>query len=351
MAVIVPAVAGPFDLGVVVIPQALYINPTTAQVTDVSDPFPTIRDGIPLRIKRVNVNLNRPGFTLNPTSCEPKAIAATAIGTTGAQAALSAHYQAAGCASLAFHPEFSASTQGNGKTKGDGASLDVKVGYPQPYTAYANILKVDTQLPPALSSRLTTLQKACTETQFAANPAGCPPGADVGTATASTPLLPGPMTGPAYLVSHGGRAFPDLDIILQGNNVTIDLTGNTDIKNGITYSNLETVPDAPVSSFELNLPEQENSILAAVKNLCAPTKTVTVKKKVTVKRHGKPVKVTKKVTSSVPEALIMPTSITAQDGGAVLTQNIKVAVTGCPKAHKATKKAKSEKPKAKRGKK
>ena len=112
LAVIVPAVAGPFDLGVVVIRQALYINPTDAHVTDVSDPFPTIRDGIPLRIKRVNVNLNRENFTLNPTSCETKAITGTATSTSGAQAALSAHYQAAGCASLPFHPIFTASTEG-----------------------------------------------------------------------------------------------------------------------------------------------------------------------------------------------------------------------------------------------
>ena len=173
----------------------------------------------------------------------------------------------------------------------------MKIKYPEPYTSYANILKVDTSLPLALSSRLTTLQKACTETQFAANPANCPPASAVGTATASTPLLPEPMVGPAYLVSQGGRAFPDLDIILQGNNVTIDLTGNTDIKGGITYSKFETVPDAPVSSFELNLPEKENSILGAVKNLCQTN-------------------------------LQMPTEMTGQNG-AFFKQSNRITVTGC----------------------
>ncbi len=229
-----------------------------------------------------------------------------------------------------------------------GASLDVKVGYPQPYTAYTNIAKVDTSLPLALSSRLTTLQKACTEAQFAADPANCPPASNIGTATASSPLLNAPLTGPAYLVSHGGRAFPDLDIILQGENgVVIDLTGNTDIKKGITYTKFETVPDAPVSSFELNLPEKENSILAAVKNLCAPTKLVTTTKKETKRVHGRVKHVTVKVKKSVPEPLIMPTSITAQNG-AFLQQNLKVAVTGC-KASKPPKK-KTAKKKTKKGK-
>jgi hypothetical protein len=194
---------------------------------------------------------------------------------------------------------------------------------------------------------LTTLQKACTETQFATNPANCPPASNVGTARVSTPLLNTPLEGPAYLVSHGGRAFPDLDVILQGEGVTIDLTGNTQIKNGITYSKFETVPDAPVSSFELTLPEKENALLGAIKNLCAPTKTVTVKEKVTVKRHGKSVKVTKKVSKTEPEPLIMPTSMTGQNG-AVITQNTKIAVTGCAKAKVAKKVVKKKKAKSKK---
>ena len=153
------------------------------------------------------------------------------------------------------------------------------------------------------------------------------------------------MMGPAYLVSHANRAFPDLDIVLQGEGIEIVLTGNTDIKHGITYSKFETVPDAPVSSFELNLPEKENSILAAVKNLCAPTKTVTTSKKVSKRVKGKLKKVTVKSTKTVVEPLIMPTEITAQNG-AVIKQNTKVAVTGCrasspPK--KTTKKKKAKK--------
>ncbi|MGH2903692.1 MAG: hypothetical protein ACRDK7_08940 [Solirubrobacteraceae bacterium] len=349
LSIVTHALAGPFDLGNVIVRAAIGVDPHTAQITVTSNPLPTILQGIPLDLRTVNVTVDRPGFMFNPTNCTPGRVAGTITSTQGAAAGVSSPFQAANCANLPFKPSFTATTQGNGTTKGHGASLDVKIAYPQPFTSYANIAKVDTQLPLALSSRLTTLQKACTEAQFAANPAGCPAGSFVGTATAVTPVLNVPLTGPAILVSHGGRAFPDLDIILQGEGVTIDLTGNTDIKGGITYSKFETVPDAPVSSFELNLPEKEDALLGAVKNLCAPTKTVTVKEKVDkrvhgklVRKHGKIVKVTKRVHKTEPETLEMPTTMTAQNG-AVLSENVKIAVTGCAKAKPAKKHNKKRK--------
>jgi hypothetical protein len=164
------------------------------------------------------------------------------------------------------------------------------------------------------------------------------------------------LTGPAILVSHANAAFPDLDVVLQGEGITIVLVGHTDIKHGITYSKFETVPDAPVSEFNLSLPEKENSIFAAEKNLCAPTSTVTKTVKVDkrvkgklVRKHGKVVKVSKKVTTTVPEELIMPTEITAQNG-AKFTQQTKIQVTGC-KAATVKKTTKKTKPNVKHGKK
>jgi hypothetical protein len=180
----------------------------------------------------------------------------------------------------------------------------------------ANIGKVDVQLPAVLPSRLTTLQKACTEGQFAANPAGCPPASVVGVATAITPLLPVPVTGPAYLVSHGGAAFPELVFILQGDGVRLDLHGETNIKKGITSSKFETVPDAPISSFETVLPQGPHSVLAT--NL-------------PVKAKG----------SMCGQKLVLPTTLVGQNG-AVLKQNTKVSVTGCPKAKKAKKKKRAK---------
>jgi hypothetical protein len=316
IAVVVPAVAGPYDLGTVVIRQSLRIDPSDAHVTDTSDPFPTILQGVPLRIKSVNVTLDRPGFTFNPTSCEPKTIGATLESTGGAKAGVSSHFQSTNCATLKFAPKFSASTGGKA-SKANGASLDVKVGYPTgPEGTYANIKAVKVDLPKQLPSRLTTLQKACLAATFDTNPANCPKASDVGTATATTPVLNVPLIGPAYIVSHGGEAFPDLEIVLQGENVTLVLVGNTQIKNGITSSTFKSVPDAPVSSFELKLPTGAFSILGAnvpqskKYNLCGQT-------------------------------LPMPTQITAQNG-AVIKQTTKIAVAGCPKAKKAKAKAKAK---------
>jgi hypothetical protein len=318
IAVVVPAVAGPYDLGTVVIRQSLRIDRSDAHVTDISDPFPTILQGVPLRLKSVNVTLDRPSFTFNPTSCEAKTINATLQSTGGAKAGVSSHFQAANCATLKFAPKFSASTAGKA-SKANGASLDVKVGYPTgPEGTYANIKAVKVDLPKQLPSRLTTLQKACLAATFEANPANCPKASNVGTATATTPVLNVPLIGPAYIVSHGGEAFPDLEIVLQGENVTLVLVGNTQIKNGITSSTFKTVPDAPVSSFELKLPTGPFSILGAnvpqskKYNLCG-------------------------------QSLPMPTMITAQNG-AVIKQTTKIAVTGCAKA-KQTAKKKSKKAK------
>jgi hypothetical protein len=353
LSVVVPAVAGPYNLGLIVTRARIEINPTTAAVTVVSNPLPQSVDGVPLRLQQVNVTVGEgDDFTFNATSCPQSSVGGVLGSIQGASANVSSTYATADCQALKFAPQFTASTQGNGTTKGHGASLKVNVGYPQPYTSYANIAKVDTSLPLALSSRLTTLQKACTEGQFAADPAGCPSGAMVGTATVHTPTLSNPLVGPAILVSHGGRAFPDLDLVLQGENgVEIVLVGNTDIKNGITYSKFETVPDAPVSSFELNLPEKEDSILGAVKNLCAPTRTLTVKKRVKVRKHGRTSYKVRKVTTTVPEALIMPTEMTGQNG-AYLKQNTPITVSGCTptKLQPVAKPKPKQKKKGKKGK-
>jgi hypothetical protein len=299
LAVITPAIAGPFDLGTVVVRVALYIDQNTAQIRAVSDPIPQILDGIPLDVRSVSLNMNRAGFTFNPTSCEVMSVGGEAISTLNQTTGLSNRFQVGGCQGLPFKPAMTISTQGK-TSKADGASLTVKVSQ-QP--GEANIHKVDLTLPAALPARLTTLQQACTEAQFAANPAGCPPGSFIGTAKAITPILSVPLTGPAILVSHGGAAFPDVVFLLQANergaDIRIDLDGKTDIKKGITYSRFETVPDAPITSFETSLPEGPHSVLSANGDLCASKLTI-------------------------------PTGLTGQNGAQV-NQSTAVTVTGCPK--------------------
>ena len=161
-------------------------------------------------------------------------------------------------------------------------------------------------------------------------------------------MLSVPLSGPAYLVSHGGAAFPDLVVVLQGEGVTIDLIGHTDIKKGITYSRFESVPDAPVSSFELKLPEGPYSALAANGSLCALTRTVTLTRHVTRRARGHTRRVTVRVKKSVSQPLLMATTITAQNGKQVV-QDTKVAVTGCTPAKAKPARSPRKSRKAKRG--
>jgi hypothetical protein len=329
LSVVVPAVAGPFNFGTVVVRQSIRIDPATAQVSDVSDPFPTIIAGIPLRLRRVDVTLSRPGFTFNPTSCAKLGFAGSISGSPlgsprrlagnvgyatqpGASASFTTPFQVTNCTSLKFQPKFSVSTSGK-TSRSRGASLTAKLSYPNlPQGAEANIARVKVDLPKQLPSRLTTLQKACTAAQFNANPAGCPTASKIGFATVHTPILPGTLSGPAIFVSHGGEAFPSLTMVLQGDNVTVDLVGTTFIsKAGITSTTFKTVPDTPFSTFELTLPQGKYSALAANGNLCK-------------------------------SKLAMPTEFLAQNG-AKINESTKVTVTGCAKAHKVSKKAKRSK--------
>jgi uncharacterized repeat protein (TIGR01451 family) len=303
LSILNPAKAGPFDLGYVVVRAKIEVNPTTAALTVVSDSLPTIIDGIPLQLQHVQVSINRPQFTFNATDCNPMGISASMSSTEGASATGSSSYQVTNCADLGFTPKFAVSTAGKTSRAG-GASLDVKLSYPLG-PKLANIAKVKVELPKQLPSRLTTLQQACLEETFNANPESCPAASRVGEAVATTPVLSGPLTGPAYFVSHGGAKFPELIIVLKGEDgVTVDLHGETYIsKQGITSSTFATVPDVPVGSFELKLPQGRYSALAANGNLCK-------------------------------SKLVMPTEFVAQNG-AKLEQDTKITATGCPKAQKA----------------
>jgi hypothetical protein len=303
---VVPAIAGPLNLGTVVVRAAVNVNPSTAALTVTSEPLPQILQGVPLNIRAVNVTLNREHFIFNPTNCNPLAVSATLTSALGASVPVSTRFQATNCTSLAFTPKFTVTTSGKTSRAG-GASLDARIQVPAG-GSQANFARVKVELPKALPSRLTTLQKACTAQVFQTNPAGCPAASLVGYAKATTPLLPVTLTGPAYFVSHGGEAFPSLIVVLQGYGVRVDLVGATFIsKKGITSSTFASVPDVPVNTFELYLPEGPYSALAANGTLCK-------------------------------QKLSMGTELVAQDGAAI-HRSTPIGVTGCTKLTTKAKKA------------
>ncbi len=319
LSIVVPAVAGPYTLsgtngmGSVVVRAQIFVDEHSAQLRVVSGQLPSMLDGIPLQLKAVNVRIDKPQFTFNPTSCTKQAIVGKLTAVEGLSSTVSDPFQVTNCASLVFKPGFKVSTAGK-TSRAKGAGLDVKLSYPTgSFGKAANIKSVKVDLPKQLPSRLTTLQKACPDETFDENPAACSPASRVGTATATTPILTDTLTGPAYFVSHGGAKFPELVVVLSGDGVSVQLDGETFIsKAGITSSTFRSIPDVPVSTFELKLPQGANSALAANGNLCAST-------------------------------LKMPTSFTAQNGMAI-HQSTPVAVTGCPK-HKALKHKKIKKTK------
>jgi hypothetical protein len=304
LSIVVSAITGPFDLGNAVIRAKISIDPRTAQLTIASvpgvDAIPVIRDGIPLDIRTLNLTIDRSGFIFNPTGCTPRTVAGTISSTGGTSAAVSSPFQAANCANLPFKPALLALTHAK-TSKADGAYLHVKV---LSGPGQANIGKVKVDLPKQLPSRLTTLQKACVARVFEADPAACPSASVVGTATVDTPMLPHSLSGPAYLVSHGVVAFPALVMVLQGEGVTIELEGQTNIRKGITSSTFRSLPDTPISTLDLVLPAGPHSAFAV--NL--------------------PPRIKRGLCS---QKLNMPTAIVAQNG-VQIKRTTKIGITGCP---------------------
>lgn len=329
LSIVTDAVAGPFNLGKVIVRARINVDPHDSSLTVTTDeagPYavPQIIFGVPLRLQRITANVTRPGFMFNPTNCKAQEITAKISGNQQAVASVSSPFAAGGCRSLAFKPVFKVFTNGHTSRK-LGASLDTRLSYPKNALGNdANIAYVKVSLPKQLPSYLPTLQKACPVRTFDANPSQCPPGSIVGAAQADSPLLPAlpkgsgircvgrkgctqrtSVAGPVYFVSHGGEQFPQLIIVLQGDGVRVDLVGDTFISKGITSSTFKTVPDVPVNSFELFLPQSKNYALAANGNLC--------------KEMSK---------------LIMPTTFIAQNG-AKIRQSTRISVTGCSNAGSA----------------
>jgi hypothetical protein len=264
IAIVTPAVAGPFDLGNVVVRNALLIDPVTSQVTVMSDPIPTMLHGLLLDVRDIRVNIDRQGFTAAPTNCEPSSIGVRVRGELGAIANLSDHFQVGDCAALGFEPKLALRLFG-GTHRGAHprlrATLTARPGD-------ANIAGASVALPHSEFLDQAHIRTVCTRVQFAAD--ACPDAAIYGHAEAITPLLDAPLSGPVYLRSSS-NPLPDLVAALRGPDaqpIEVVLDGRVDSVHGGIRTTFEVVPDQPVSTFTLNMQGGKKGLLVNSRDIC-----------------------------------------------------------------------------------
>jgi hypothetical protein len=253
----------------VVVRAAINVNPLTARVSTVSDPLPAIIEGIPLRVRRVLVMLDRHEFALNPTNCAPLSVDSRIGGDQASVADRSNHFQVANCGALDFGPKLSLQLQGSTKRRGHPALRSIFRGTP----GGANLAGAVVGLPAAEQLDNSHIGTVCTRVQYAQN--ACPKRSEVGSALAETPLLDQPLKGTAYLRSSD-NPLPDLVISLKGQ-VDLELVGRIDsTKSGGLRTTFDTAPDAPVSKFVLSLYGGSRGLLINSQNLCKSPKKASV---------------------------------------------------------------------------
>jgi hypothetical protein len=267
MVVAIRAIAGPYDLGTVVVRQSVFVDPDDAHVTVVSDPLPTILEGVPIRLRDVEVALNRPGFVFNPTSCGAKRVDGTLHSTQGTASARSASFNLTGCDKLAFGPKMTMQLTGPRQTKaGKHPGLIATVTQPD---RQANIGRARVVLPKSLALDPNNAQSVCSVA--GGLKAQCPESSRIGTATAISPALNRPVSGPVYFVQGiridpaTGRRIRTLPSLLakMSGEVRVHLRGTTAVENGNLVSTFDRVPDAPVSKFTMKLRGGKGGVLAA----------------------------------------------------------------------------------------
>jgi hypothetical protein len=294
VAILTPAVAGPLDLGTVVVRAALFVDPITTQVRVVSDPLPQKivvdhngqRNGFPLDLREVSVQMDRPDFTLNPTSCDPMAVNGLIGGASGASAAVSSRFQVGNCDKLAFKPKLSLRLKGKVR-RGGHPALRATLRFPQfcgkgdrktPCPRGANIARASVSLPHSEFHAQSHIRTICTRVQFAAGAGGgaeCPKGSVYGHARAFSPLLDRPVEGPVYLRSSDNE-LPDLVAALDGQ-IHVDLVGRIDSVDGGIRNTFDLVPDAPVSKFVLTMQGGKKGLLENSRNICRYPSRATVR--------------------------------------------------------------------------
>ncbi|WCB96734.1 hypothetical protein DSM104299_05500 [Baekduia alba] len=260
LSLVVPAIAGPYNLGTVVIRSAIEVAHDT-QITVKTDPLPQVLAGIPLRLRAVGLVLDRPGFMAPPTSCIPSAVQAVVSAPAGGPSAtLSSRFAMSGCSKLKFTPKMAIKAVAS--TKQAGAGLHVALTQP---AGQANLKAVAVSLPKQIVIKLKALGKVCTAAQLAA--IACPAASKVGGASATTPLLSQPLKGAVYLV-QSGKSLPQLVPVLQGSGLTVPLIGATTFSKARLGTAFAAIPDVPIRTFDLDLPHNKRAFLETQKLPC-----------------------------------------------------------------------------------
>ncbi|MGN6189047.1 MAG: hypothetical protein ACTHOE_09120 [Conexibacter sp.] len=264
LAVVVDAVAGPFNLGTVIVRAAIHVDPLTAQLSVVSDPFPTIVKGVPLHIRAVRISVDKARFMVAPTNCSTQQVGGTATALDGETASLSSRFKVGSCKNLRFAPKLSLFVGAAGHN-GVRSSTPFRTVLTQK-PGQSNLRSVKVVLPQTLSALLNVVNRACTLTEYKND--DCDK-AKAGSAVAKTPLLKNPLKGGVFFVRHPGRPLPDLMVALRGE-IAIDLVGRVTIPGGKQLAtNFDTIPDAPVTKFTLNLVAGSHGPLGVRTNLCS----------------------------------------------------------------------------------
>jgi hypothetical protein len=260
---IVPAVSGPFDLGNVVVREALTVDPETAQVvTDgaKSQPFPRILQGVPLALRDLRIAIDRDHFILNPTGCGESQLQGTLFGSD-TLVTRAARFQAAGCAGLGFKPGLSLRLKGGTRRNTYPALTAVLRTRP----GDANVAKAAVTLPHSLFLEQGHIGTICTRVELAA--AACPERSVYGVAHAKTPLLDGELSGPVYLVSSSHN-LPDMLVDLHGQ-VNVRLRGVIQSSKARLKAVFSSAPDVPVERFTLAMKGGKKGLLVNSRNLCS----------------------------------------------------------------------------------
>lgn len=260
LATVVPALAGPYDLGTVVVRSAVLVDPGDAHVAVKSDPLPQILGGIPLQLRDVRFNLDRPQFTLNPTGCDPASVNGLVSSIAGDSAGVSAPFQVVGCGELGFKPKLSMSFSGPTHRSAHPALRAVL----KAREGDADIAKAVVTLPKTEFLENAHIRTICTRVQYAANE--CPKASIYGYAKAWSPLLDQPLQGPVYLRSSNHQ-LPDLVASLDGQ-IHIDLAGRIDSVHQRIRNTFEAVPDAPINKFVLTMQGGKKGLLVNNTELC-----------------------------------------------------------------------------------